>query len=134
MSVLGRSDEHAGDPLVGHLRTPVDPAFLPVVEALATPAIRTAGRTAGDPGELTGCVVSLTAALIARGEADGVLVVQFETDDHDLFVRVEVTTAIGTSTELARELEERLNDVCGSFHVENEGTSLLAVLQVELVS
>ena len=119
---------------VGYLWVPVDAGFLPAVGEVVRAACRVAGATVVPESDLVDVVAELVRTVLPSGEADRSWLLELETDDADLFVRVWLPLAGDAPVELGAPLEARLEEATGSYDVHREGTELLVILQLELLA
>lgn len=117
---------------VGYLWVPTDELFLPAVEEVTRAALLTAGRTVHPTPALVTLVRDLAADLLARAVDGRSWLLELETDDSDLFVRLWVPMRDPGPVRLDPTRTAGLEACAGSYHLDQNGDQLLVVVQLEL--
>lgn len=120
---------------VGYLWIPADEVFLPAVEEVVRGALLVAGPTSERTPELVALVRGLAEELLAVAADERCWLIELETDDTDVFVRLwAALDGEGSSTDLVlpAELIGDLDRLTGSYDIHQDPDEILAVLQLEL--
>lgn len=120
---------------VGYLWIPADEVFLPAVEEVARGALLVAGPTSERTPELVRLIRGLAEELLTVAADGRCWLIELETDDTDVFVRLWAALDGGdeqVDVLLPGTLLEDLERLTGSYDIHQGRDEILAVLQLEL--
>lgn len=119
---------------IGYLWVPSDEVFLPAVAEVTRAALLVAGPTVHPTPVLVELVADLAAQLLPWARDERSWLLELETDDSDVFVRLWLPLRSADRVALTARSTTALDGYAGSYHLDQEGDRVLVVVQLALQS